>query len=346
MFAVGLSFSQPAWLFLGVAPLLLLLLRIARSFPLDALGQPETVTAQRTPPNRWARGQPILLTVAWVALILGAAGPRWGKGGDAGVAVGRDLMIVLDLSRSMLAADMVEPPERWQAAVAGARELVASLRARGGYRVGLIAFAARPALLIPLTTDLDHVDAILADLDGRFPPPAVRPGQDDPASGTRIGAALQAAVAAQDPRFTGARSILLLSDGDDPADDQEWQAGVSAARAADIPVDVVGIGDPERDSPIILDGELLEHTGPTGIPSPVQTRMIETTLREMATAAHGAYFSTQRATPALSAFVQTRMESLATRILTDDQLPQPRDRSAWFLVPAAFLLMLGWWPCR
>ncbi|MCZ2342203.1 MAG: VWA domain-containing protein [Bacteroidales bacterium] len=343
---MGLSFSQPAWLFLGVVPLLLSLLRTVRPVPLSRMGQPDTVAAQFTPRNRWTRWNPLILTLAWVLLALGVSGPRWGQGGEAGVAIGRDLTIVLDLSRSMLAADMVGPPERWQAAVVGTRDLVGTLRQQGGYRVGIVVFAARPALLVPLTTDLDHVDAVLADLDGRYPPPTVRPGHDDPRSGTRIGAALQAAVAAQDPRFTGARAILLLSDGDDPADDQEWQAGVTAARTANIPIAVVGIGDPERDSPIILDGEFLEHTGPTGIPSPVQTRLAEATLRQIATAAQGAYYSAHRVTPALGPFVSSQLDALATRILRDDGLPQPRDRSAWFLTLALILLMLGWWPSR
>lgn len=345
-FVEGVSFAQPLWLLLGFAPVLLFLLGRVRSSPLAQIGQIATVSAQLTRPHRQTRWHGVTLTVAWVLLILGVAGPRWGKGADAGVAVGRDVMLVLDLSRSMLAADMVDPPERWQAAVAGARDLVATLRLHGGYRVGVVAFAARPALLVPFTTDLDHVDAVLADLDGRFPPAAVRPGPDNPRSGTRIGAALRTAVESHDPRFPGARAIVLLSDGDDPADDGEWQAGVSAARAANIPILVIGVGDPDRDSPIILDGELLESPGPTGIPSPVQTRMAERTLSEIATAAHGVFYPARRQTPMPGEFVLTQMETLATRILTDDQLPQPRDRSPWFLLPAAILLMHSWWRGR
>ena len=342
-FVGGVSFARPGWALVAFVPIVMAGIGRWTRPRADAIGRPAAVLAQITgprPAGRWAVG------LGWLLLAVGLAGPGWGTG-EGGVAVGRDVVIVLDLSRSMLAADTADPATRWQTGVAAARDLVAATRDRGGHRVGVVVFAARPYVLVPLTTDADHVDAALADLDGEFPPPAVRPGTDPgPASGTRIGSALAAAVAAHDPRFPNARDVVLITDGDDPAGDREWAAGVSAARAAGVPVHVVGIGDPDRDSPIVIDGEPLAFPGPGGVPAPVRTRMRDAFLRELAVEARGEYLPAGRTVPPLGEFWRARIEPLTARQLTDDAVPQPRDRSAWFYAAAAGFLFLGWWRGR
>ncbi len=242
----------------------------------------------------------------------------------------------------MLAADMAGPPERWQAAVAGAQDLVESLRSRGGHRAAIVVFAAKPKLLVPLTTDYDHLQAKLAELDAAHPPPEIRPDEGSK-SGTRIGAALAAAVEAHDPRFPGYQDIILLSDGDDPADDREWAAGVSVARQASIPVHAVGLGDPVHPSPVLVDGRLLESIGKDGVRDPVQTRLHEDVLKAIAEEGRGSYLPARREVPRLGEFFRTRIEPNPSRELSDDALPQPKDRSAWFLGIGLALLAIGWW---
>lgn len=343
-FGGGISFARPVWGILVLIPVLIAGVGRWTRPKVDAIGRPATVLPLVTGPRRSGRWA---IVMGWLLLVVGLTGPGWGTG-EGGVAVGRDLVIVLDLSRSMLAADTADPPTRWQTGVVAARDLVAATRDRGGHRIGVVVFAAHPRVLVPLTTDADHVDATLADLDGEFPPPAVRPGNADfdLPSGTRIGAALSAAVAAHDVRFPNARVIVLITDGDDPAGDREWATGVSAARMAEIPVHVVGVGDPARDSPVIVDGEPLEYAGPGGLPTPVRTRMQDTVLRELAAEARGEYLPGGRTVPPLNDFFRTRIEPFSSRQLTDDALPQPRDQSAWFLTVAAGFLVLGWWRGR
>ena len=81
----------------------------------------------------------------------GVGWPQWGKSDETGVAVGRDLVIVIDLSRSMQAPDMADPsaPTRWQAARAGALDLLAGIARRGGHRVAVVVFAAHPESDLP-----------------------------------------------------------------------------------------------------------------------------------------------------------------------------------------------------
>ena len=68
---------------------------------------------------------------------------------------------------------------RWQAGAGrGTRPARAASRRRGGHRVAVVVFAAHPKVLCPLTTDYDHVRAVIEDLDGQYPPPEIRPGCD------------------------------------------------------------------------------------------------------------------------------------------------------------------------
>lgn len=347
-FLAAVRFARPGLLWLSFVPIAVSLAGWAAARRqrgrLAALGRPGAVAGLNTMPRHTTRLAGFALVLAWWALVLGAAGPRWGAGEGQGVAVGRDVVLVLDLSRSMWAADMGSPaaPERWQAAVAGALDLVDALQRSGGHRVGLVVFAARPRVVVPLTTDFDHVRQALAGLDARNPPADVRPADDAAPSGTRIGAALAAAVAAHDPRFPGSQDIIILTDADDPANDREWQAGVSAARKAGVPVHVVGVGNPDQDAFVFRGDAPLEAPGPGGAPAPVQTRLREDVAREIAAEGRGAYLPARRDVPRLGDFFRTRIEPYPTRELADDQLPQPADHSAWFFTAAAGLLLAGW----
>jgi len=311
----------------------------------NAIGRPAALVALRTHPRPGRRWIGAAYPLGWVALILGLAGPRWGASDEPGVAVGRDIVVVVDLSRSMLAKDMAAGDDaRWQAARDAVLDLTDAAGRRGGHRIGVVVFAAKPLLLVPLTTDYDHVRAVVADLDGRHPPPECRPGADPAVvSGTRIGAALAAAVAAHDPRFPGSQDIILLSDGDDPRDDREWRRGIDAARAADIPVHTVGIGHPDAETVILLDDGFLEAPPKADQPPDVvRTKLREEPLTQIAAETRGQYLPARRDVPPLGEFFRTRIEPYPSRVFGDDALPQPKDRYAWFLAVALVLFGVGW----
>ena len=349
-FVAGVRFAHPDLLWLALVPVALLVLaavtRRRRRSTLAAVGLPTAVAGLVVRPPRTGRFTVLLFALAWVAVLVGAAGPHWGTGDPDGVAVGRDVVVVLDLSRSMLADDTATGQARWQVAVAGAADLIDGLRHRGGHRAALVMFAARPKLLVPLTTDTEHLRAKLAEIDAANPLPEIRPGIDDPPSGTRIGLALLAAVAAHDPRFPGSRDIILVSDGDDPAGDREWVKGVSAAREVGIPVHAVGVGDPDRTSPVFVGGQPLETDGPNGVRDWVRTKLREDVLTAVATEGRGSYLPARREVPRLSEFYRATVEPNPARELSDDALPRLKDRSAWFLAAGAVLVVLGRWRDR
>ena len=337
---MSLSFARPAaLLLLGLLPVLIAIFwhgSRQRRAMLLRFGRPEALAALSSlQPRRRARSR-LLLLGSMLGLVIALAGPRWGKG-DPGVVSGRDLMIVLDLSKSMLADDMRDPDgvnkQRWQAARAGIHDLVESIRQRGGHRVGLVVFAAKPWVVCPLTADYDHFLMRLDEFSPEAPPPEVNPIMGEPfESGTRIGAALTEAVKAHDPRFPGYQDILLISDGDDPADDRdsEIETGIRAAREAHIPVHVVGVGDPEN----AVGASFKDEIRPT--------QLVEAPLQEIARQTRGEYLPAHRDRPKLAEFFHARIEPRPSRELTDDAFPQPRDRALWFLLPAVVLLMAAW----
>jgi Ca-activated chloride channel family protein len=279
-------------------------------------------------PGWLARLRGLCLSLGLSLLVMGIAGPQWGRDWEQTAAPGRDLVVVLDLSRSMLA----ETPSRLQRARAGLIDLSQTVQRRGGHRLALVVFAARAKLVCPLTHDYDHfreaVDSLGALTD-------LGPGPNSP-SGTRIGAGLQTAVAAHDPRFQGHQDILLLSDGDDPADDQEWRVGAEEARRLHIPIHVVGVGDPGTASPIPFRDGQQKYADRV-----VLTRLQEQPLQEIARLTGGTYLPAPgTGTPPVGLLFRERIEPRGLREDNDDALPLYQQRYAWFLGPALLLLTL------
>src|SRR2546423_762369 len=126
---------------------------------LARLGPPGVIAGQvERPPGRWRTGVGWALGLA--VLAAGTAGPHWGLGPPPPTAPGRDVVVVLDLSRSMLAQDAL--PSRLGRAKDALRELADAVQARGGHRLGLVVFAGQAAVVCPLTHDYDHFRAKLA----------------------------------------------------------------------------------------------------------------------------------------------------------------------------------------
>ena len=338
-FLAAIRWSRPGLLWLSAAPVLLALLewwaarrnsafaaRLGRSNSIRDLG---TITARR---RIWGR---VAFGFAWTAFALAVAGPLWGESGDGGVAVGRDVVVVIDLSRSMLAEDLATPQARWRAAVEATRDLVEAASRRGGHRIGVVIFAARPMVLVPLTTDYDHVLQMLDELDAEVQPGDIRPANEFAKSGTRIGAALTLATQTHDARYPGKQDIVLLSDGDDPVADREWSEGIPAARTAGIPIHVVGIGN-------AAESQFLLKSRRRGEGEWIATRLVEEPLVSIAEGTRGTYLASGRGTPHLGHFFETQLQPLPSRELTDDPARSERDRSTVFWLLGMVALLLGW----
>ncbi|MFL5341785.1 MAG: vWA domain-containing protein [Gemmataceae bacterium] len=264
------------------------------------------------------------LTGALSALAAGIAAPHWGRDPHPDVVAGRDVIVVLDMSKSMKATDA--PPTRFDRARQALLDLTDAVQHRGGHRLGLVVFAAEAQVVVPLTHDYNHVRGVLETLDIDRPPSGLRP-RPGTISGTRIGGGLRMAVSAHDPAFKGFQDILLLSDGDDPVEDDDWVRGLSVAQQAEIPVYTVGIGDPDRDSIISIPGH-----------DEVPTRLKERPLREIARRTSGHYLAAQRELPRLAEFFHQRIESKGGTTPEGDTPNLPQPQQVWFYAAA-----LGLW---
>jgi Ca-activated chloride channel family protein len=265
-------------------------------------------------------------------LVLGIAGPQWGRDRDQSLKPGRDLIVVLDMSLSMLARDVPGPTSdnRLGQAVAALEDLADAAEKRGGHRLALVVFASRAKVVCPLTQDYDHFRETLGQLDPFDPLLEIGPVEGSE-SGTRIGSGLLEAVKLLRQALSpGYQDILLLSDGDDPAQDEEWGLGIDVARNEKIPIHTIGLGDPSRSSPIPIPGAGdLRYRGQL-----ITTRLEEKPLEEIALRTNGTYTPVRTNALPLADWLSTGRE------LREDVFPIFMQRYAWFFAIALALLAI------
>jgi uncharacterized protein YegL len=194
----------------------------------------------------------VLGAAAW--LILALARPTWSEVWVDASGEGRDLVFLLDVSRSMLATDAA--PNRLESAKGAIRDTVRGLT---GDRLALVAFSGSASILCPLTTDLAFFQDKLEEAH-----PDVLPAGEVRVGGTRIGDAIRKAT---EKLFTeerrGYQDLILLTDGED----QESAPEATVARLGELGVGLIaiGVGDPVRGSRIPAPGgnpsEFVRHGG-------------------------------------------------------------------------------------
>jgi Ca-activated chloride channel family protein len=325
--AIWLLLAMPA---LGIVTFLALR---RRRWVLARFGRLPALSALTEGGRQWPSLRAFCRSTGLTLLVLGIAGPQWGREPQLAAAPGRDLIVLLDLSRSMLADDV--PPNRLTRAKQALTDLADTLQKRGGHRLALVVFAARAKVACPLTNDYDHFREKVADIDPAYLSPDLGPGAGAP-SGTRIGAGLLEAVKVHDDRYPEQQDILMISDGDDPAGDDEWRMGIEAARLAGLRVYAMGLGDPVQGAAIPdLDGRPLKYEG-----KPVVSRLEEKPLQEIARQTGGSYFAVQLGEPRLGELFRERIEPQGGRDLDEDRLPQYRQRYPWFFATALGFLIL------
>jgi Ca-activated chloride channel family protein len=318
------AFEKPwmLWL-LGLIPALAALYLLARGRNQQAgLAFGEALMTRPRRASSW-RG-PALLLAGLTLLGLGMAGPRWGRDWSRSAAPGRDVMIVLDVSRSMFA----EAPSRLEQAREALKSLCDGLRFRGGHRLGLVVFAGRAEVACPLTHDLDHFLSVVESLDTGSPPPGL-------GVGTRIGAGIAQGLSAFEGRGREGRDMILISDGDDPQRDGEYRGGAQKARDEGVQVHCLAVGSPEEprriphpDGGWVMDGD-----------RPALTALEEAPLREIAQRTGGKLLRLGSGPIDLAAhYLQWARESVD--VDSPDHLPSYHQRQGWLLWPALALLLL------
>lgn len=296
----SLYWREPLWALLALQPLLLMLARgwwrrrRLRDYADPQLRPWVMHTHHRRLMARLFSRDAAYIT-AWILFALAAMGPRLPEEipGQA-VTESTDIMLVVDVSRSMRATDIT--PNRRRRAVLEIRELLQAL-ARHGERVGIIVYAAKPHVYVPLTGDMEALEFYLEEFD------ALRA----PTHGSRAYAALDMARA----QLAQARraAVIWISDGDFAGwggEEREKlkQAAMALGRAG-ISLQVLGMGSVEGDAVpdggFGFDGSGFDVSGSGGFGAdgggawlthqgrPVVSRNDEDLLRSLASMGGGRY---------------------------------------------------------
>ncbi|TKB48170.1 VWA domain-containing protein [Ferrimonas sediminicola] len=177
--------------------------------------------------------QQVVVVTGWVALCLSLAKPLWLAPPVALPVAAREIMVAIDLSRSMNETDFVEG-ERTMDRVQGVKEMMARFaQARRDDRLGLILFADQPFLQTPFTDSLDAWLQLLMSSE-----------QGMAGSMTAIGDAIGLAVHAFQQARTGNRVLVLITDGKDNASMVPPLEAAQLAARHRIRIHTIAIGDP------------------------------------------------------------------------------------------------------
>ena len=201
----GISWREPMWLLLAIVPWLFLVLGLLRGKLLqhrfyDRQLLPWLIANRPVKRKLVEFGKYASVVLAWLCFAIAMAGPRTistvhASGKDNYL----DVILLVDVSRSMGATDIL--PGRIERA---RLELTDLLRRATGMRFGIVVFAARPHLLVPVTDDITLVESAVQNLHTGLLP----------TEGSNMAAALHFAIQQlPDSKTAGQRTILLVSDG-------------------------------------------------------------------------------------------------------------------------------------
>ena len=280
------------------------------------LGRGSALPSARTTAALWA------LRLAALALgLVALARPQLGERSADLVRTGRDVLVLLDLSRSMLVTDA------GGTRLAAAKRIAWDLAERApGDRVGLVVFGGSAFLQLPLTSDRG---ALRLFLDQASPDDLGDPATD-------LSAALIAAARTfEHEGDEGRRAVLVLSDGESGEGDME--EATAELRRQDLPVFAVGLGT-VAGGPMPADSsEAPEKYHRNHIGQIVVSRLEEGDLQAAARASRGAFAHWDRRNE--MSRLETGLAAVRPRALSARKASERADRFQWPLALAVMLLM-------
>jgi Ca-activated chloride channel family protein len=319
-----MTFAQPIWLYgLLLIPLLAGLVlhsdrqnrkrleRLAASRLLPSLAD--------TPPRMQAIVKRILFLGALSAILIALARPQAGFTEQEFTQRGRDIMIAIDTSKSMLSTDI--EPNRLTRAKLAAQDIINTMK---GDRFGLVAFAGAAQVEAPLTIDYETVVDAVNQLNTK----TVERG------GTDISASIYSAEFALGRSDQSYRALVLFTDGEDLEEDS-----IAAAREAatsGIRIFTVGIGTKEGSLiPGPENGQYLrDRSGQL-----IRSRLDEKRLEQIAHETGGFYVHLDR--EGMARLVSDGLRKLNQADIRGSSWHIPVERYRWPLAAGLLLLLLS-----
>ncbi|MGL4402075.1 MAG: vWA domain-containing protein [Luteolibacter sp.] len=319
-----MNFAHPGWLalllllpVLAAAALLISRLRRKQWTAFVAPRLRDGLVKQSSSLPRWLAL--FFLIAACAASIVALARPR----GDAGVKTekmtGRNVMIALDISKSMRVDDV--KPDRLTQAKVVIHEL---LEAMPNERIGLIAFAGTPYVHAPLTIDHSAVREVVDQIDEKWAP----------LGGSDLTAAVR--LATETLKKTGQKNnaLVILSDGEKHEGDLE--AVIAEAEQAGIFIVAIGVGTEDGGfvpNPDFPSGQMLDPSGRAVI-SRLQTQV----MRKLAEDTNGR-FAIAGSGPDIPALVKSVVDGLDAFQMEGRERRISIEFYQWLMLPAIGFFM-------
>jgi Ca-activated chloride channel family protein len=264
-----------------------------------------------------------MVALSFLLCVTALARPQWGFIWQEVKHTGIDMMIAIDVSKSMLATDV--KPDRLERSKFAVKDLVKKL---SGDRVGLIAFSGTAFLQCPLTIDYNGFLLALDDLTTATIP---RPG-------TAITAAIREAINVLKGPDTKYKVLVIITDGED----LEGDALKAAKDAAELGIKIycIGVGTTE--------GELIPAVGRDGARgyladkrgNVVKTKLNEDILKQVAISTGGSYVRATQGEFGLVLLYDKSISKLEKRDIDAKMRKQYQERYQYFLALALILLFL------
>jgi Ca-activated chloride channel family protein len=264
-----------------------------------------------------------LWVIAYGILVIGLADPQIGTKTEDAKHQGSDIMIVLDVSNSMLSMDFA--PNRLENAKLAIAQLIDHLH---DDRIGIVVFAGEPFVQLPITTDYSAAKLFLNTINTGMVP----------VQGTAIGAAIDMGIQSMDFKSSTSKAMILMTDGENHEDD-----AVTAAQAAHdkgVVVHVIGFGSPQGSPIPVFDdkgrqtGFHLDSAGKTVI-----SKLNEDMCRQIALAGGGIYIRATNANSGMGA-VMDEVGKMKQKTYDSKTFKDFEDRFQFFLGFAFLLLVI------
>ncbi len=328
-----MSFEHPYFLCLLAVPAGLLLGGLLAAWRRSARGGNARILRVRAGGGRarlaagagrrrwWWLGGRWLLSAGLALVVVALARPQWGTEKVQVFDQAREILLAVDLSRSMDAEDV--KPSRLERARLLVQQLLDDL---DGERVGLELFAGTAFLQAPLSSDYEILREFLAQLSTQYLP---EPGTNYSAL---LDVSLEAFGTDDADRF-----LIVLSDGEaDPAD--PWREKAEELKKRGVRVIALGVGTADGAMlPDGADGFLKDERGAV-----VLSRLEPSTLQELARLTGGVYLDASRWVR-LADVVKETVEAGRKGNFAEEKKMLQIERYQWFLAPGAVLLLLSLW---
>jgi Ca-activated chloride channel family protein len=290
------------------------------AYKLRSLGNSKTL-GELMPVRSKVRGwiKVSLFAVAVGFAVLALARPQTGSKLRSVEAEGREIVLAVDVSNSMLAED-TEPSR-----MARTRYAIQQLtRHMEQDNVGIVAFADDVEVLLPITSDYKMAESKLRSLT-----PALITNQ-----GTDIGEALEASLLSfsNNTRTKRSRVIILITDGE--AHDDKALAVAERAKQEGVIICCIGIGTPEGTA-LKIDGKMVEDEDG----KMVVTKLNEQLLSDIASTTGGIYIRSTNSSFGLEEVV-AELDKLERTELTQRNFEEYDEEYMWFLGVALLLLVV------